>query len=120
MKVAGAKAATNRPNMAGDATDAIFRRPFDDAGSPAEKKDGLATSPAVDSSFDDMSGAQPSRVVTCDGMEIDNAATVVGGADAGNANCSFLSVAVGSGEAGSGASSAAMPSTPTAGLAEVM
>jgi len=120
MNAAGAKAAANCPNMAGNATDAVFRRPFDDTGSPAEKNGGLATSTEVDSSFDDISGAQPSRVVTCDGMEVDNAATVVGGAVASNANCSFLSVAVGSGEAGSGASSAAMPSTPTAALVEVM
>ncbi|OSX75034.1 hypothetical protein BU14_0257s0005 [Porphyra umbilicalis] len=120
LEAAGATAAATRLNLSRDDAGGNFTRTFDAVGSPATDAGRLETSPAAATSAAQMAGAPDLGVATGDRMDAENAAPVVGGTGASDPNGSFLGCAVGSGAAGSGASTAAEPSTPTAGWVEVI
>ncbi|OSX74528.1 hypothetical protein BU14_0285s0016 [Porphyra umbilicalis] len=120
LKAAGATAAAHRLNLAGDAAGGSCSGSFDGAGSPATDAGRLATLPAAAAPAAEMSGAPVLGMATGDRRDADNAASVVGGTGSNDANGSFLGVVVGGGADGSGASTAAEPSTPTARWVDVI
>ena len=120
LKAAGATAAAHRLTLAGDAANGSSSRVMDGAGSPATDAGRLATLPAAAGPAAETSSAPVLGVATGDRMHADNAASVVGGTGFNDANGSFLGVAMGGGADGSGASTAAEPSTPTARWVEVI
>eukprot|EP00168_Porphyra_purpurea_P005934 TRINITY_DN1709_c0_g1_i13.p1 TRINITY_DN1709_c0_g1~~TRINITY_DN1709_c0_g1_i13.p1 ORF type:complete len:397 (+),score=51.97 TRINITY_DN1709_c0_g1_i13:466-1656(+) len=120
LEAAGATAAANRLTLAGDAAGVCVKSSMDTACSSSTEAGLRPSMLASTTTAADGPGATASDMDTDDGMDTEKPTNVAGGAGASTANVSLSGIAVGCVPAGSSATTAAVPSTPTPGWVKVI